>query len=86
MLITSNHGFLGTWAAGFLELRAIQIMFWEFKFFFENQFEKFWKIINLGTLCQRASQINNFLKIIKLGTPWSPESYIPSLRTRVNHG
>ena len=48
--------------------------------------KKLWKIIYLGTLCQRASQIMNFLKIIYLGTPWRPEADFPSLRTCMNHG
>ena len=52
-----------------------------FEFFFENQFEKFQKILNLVPPRQRASQIENFQKILNLVPPWSPEAYIPSLRT-----
>jgi hypothetical protein len=57
-----------------------------FEFFFENQFEKFQKILNLVPPRQRASQIENFQKILNLVPPWSPEAYIPSLRTWVDSG
>ena len=43
-------------------------------------------MFNLGTPRQRASQIENFQKILNLVPPWSPEAYIPSLRTWVDSG
>ena len=70
---------IALWAAGFLEVRAIQTLFW--KAIIKNQ-----KTIHLGILRQRASQTNHFPKVLNLGTPWSPESYIPSLRTWVDPG
>ena len=48
MLTTSNPGFLGTWAAGFLELRAIQFMFLEFKFILKTKLDNFGKMIICG--------------------------------------
>ena len=56
----------------------------KFEFFFENQFEKFHKILNLVPPRQRASQIEHFQKILNSVPPWSPEAYTPSLRTWVD--
>ena len=66
----------------------------ESKFFFGQNLNSFLKtnskknqkILNLVPPRQRAYQIENFQKILNLVPPWSPEAYIPSLRTWVDSG
>ena len=54
--------------------------------FLKTNSKKIQKIFNLVPPRQRAYQIDFFQKILNLVPPWSPEAYIPSLRTLAYSG